>query len=107
MLRDPSLRVEHIEPVRSVGRTEKGDRATPIVVFDTITVETFQKLRVIRPPDALLDRLEQAVRPMFSLMLNLSGRNRNLRTTRDLLLPKLISGEIPVESAQEALPASP
>ena len=26
----------------------------------------------------------------------------NLRTTRDFLLPKLISGEVPVEAAKEA-----
>ena len=30
-----------------------------------------------------------------------SSRIDNLRTTRDLLLPKLISGEIPVEAADE------
>ena len=31
----------------------------------------------------------------------LERKQMNLRTTRDLLLPKLISGEIPVEAADE------
>ncbi|MGH9437047.1 MAG: restriction endonuclease subunit S [Terriglobia bacterium] len=70
-------------------------------VFDSITVETFQKLKVARPPCELLERLECLIRPHFAQSLNLLKRNSNLRTTRDLLLPKLISGEIPVEAADD------
>jgi hypothetical protein len=33
-------------------------------------------------------------------MLNLTRKNANLRMTRDLLLPKLVSGEISVEEAK-------
>ena len=55
------------------------------------------------PPAALLNRFNDVVRPLIGLVDNLSLRNRNLRTTRDLLLPKLISGEIPVEAAEEAM----
>ena len=35
--------------------------------------------------------------PLFDEMFLLNRKNRNLRTTRDLLLPKLISGQIDVE----------
>jgi len=35
--------------------------------------------------------------PMFRIVFDLAGKNRNLRTTRDLLLPKLISGKLDVE----------
>lgn len=38
---------------------------------------------------------------MFELGRVLEQQNSNLRATRDLLLPKLISGEIPVEAADE------
>jgi len=38
---------------------------------------------------------------MFNLKRCLEARNANLRTSRDLVLPKLISGEIPVEAADE------
>jgi type I restriction enzyme S subunit len=35
--------------------------------------------------------------PAFDLIENLSKRNASLRQTRDLLLPKLISGQLDVE----------
>ena len=38
------------------------------------------------------------VEPLFALKKNEQARNVNLRRTRDLLLPKLISGEIDVEN---------
>ncbi len=34
---------------------------------------------------------------------SLTDANTNLRATRDLLLPKMISGEIDVRAAEEAL----
>ena len=38
----------------------------------------------------------QSVRPIHELVENLVLQNANLRATRDLLLPKLVSGEIDV-----------
>ena len=38
---------------------------------------------------------------MFAAISVLGRKNANLRTTRDLLLPKLISGEISVEAAAD------
>lgn len=66
-------------------------------VFDTITVETFEKLRVIQPAEPLPGLFGSVIRPFFSMLLNLQQRNSVLRQTRDLLLPRLISGEIRVE----------
>ena len=41
---------------------------------------------------------------MFRLIQTLSLKSTNLRTTRDLLLPNLVSGEVSVENLeQEAL----
>ncbi len=53
------------------------------------------------PEPTLLERFNGTIRPILELLQNLISRNRNLRTTRDLLLPKLISGEIPIEAAGE------
>jgi type I restriction enzyme S subunit len=39
--------------------------------------------------------------PMFRLARALANQNRNLRAQRDLLLPKLISGEIDVSVTLE------
>lgn len=57
---------------------------------------------VICPSRDCLERFEAVVRPITTAVLNHSRRIENLRTTRDLLLPKLISGEVPVESADDA-----
>ena len=65
-------------------------------VFDTITIETFSKLSVVRPADPLPQQFEAIVRPLFALMLVLQRGISHLRESRDLLLPKLLSGEIGV-----------
>lgn len=65
-------------------------------VFDTIVVETFEKFLIGIPSGKSVARFEALVSPMFRQLLTLSKANANLRTTRDLLLPRLISGEIDV-----------
>ncbi len=65
-------------------------------VFDTIIMDTFRTLEVVRPPFALIKRLHSLVSPIFDQVLNLVYRNANLRRTRGLLLPRLISGEVDV-----------
>ena len=46
----------------------------------------------------------QLVQPIQGLIITLEANNSNLRTTRDFLLPKLVSGEISVEAANEVAP---
>lgn len=58
--------------------------------------EAIAKYDIAIPPAVLGDRFGSTVRPMFRLVEGLRRQNENLRTTRDLLLPKLISGEIDV-----------
>ena len=48
------------------------------------------------PNGDLLDQFESTIAPLFREVQNLSEKNTNLQKTRDLLLPKLISGEIDV-----------
>lgn len=52
---------------------------------------------VIYPHGALLEVFEELVKPMSAAVLNYSHRIDKLRATRDLLLPKLISGHIDVD----------
>lgn len=56
----------------------------------------FDTYMIANPDPELLANFETLVRPMFQLIKKLALKNQNLRTTRDLLLPKLISGEIDV-----------
>jgi type I restriction enzyme S subunit len=60
--------------------------------------ECFRKFFVAHPDTTSLIRFIDIVRPMFRLTHSLSIRNKNLRRTRDLLLPKIISGEVDIES---------
>ena len=56
---------------------------------------------VLLPSIDLLSRFESLVQPMNATVLNYSRKNANLRATRDLLLPKLISGELDVSTLPE------
>jgi type I restriction enzyme S subunit len=58
--------------------------------------------KVAKPPDALLIRFEELTRPMLKFAL--TGTSDNLRATRDLLLPRLVSGEIDVTDLDIAMP---
>ena len=50
------------------------------------------------PPAEVANRFAAVLSPMLSLCDTLEQKNANLRTTRDLLLPKLISGELDVSA---------
>ena len=54
------------------------------------------KYPVIISPDQLTQRFSSFVQDVVDKIQNLIFQNKNLRQTRDLLLPKLISGEIDV-----------
>lgn len=53
------------------------------------------------PPLAVQQSFAKLVRPMRLLTVTLQNKSLNLRTTRDLLLPKLISGELDVSTVPE------
>jgi type I restriction enzyme S subunit len=55
------------------------------------------RLKLTLPPsDALLTQFDDAVSPMFAMVLIIATQNRELRTARDLVLPRLMSGAIAV-----------
>ena len=57
------------------------------------------QLDAIRVPDELLSSFIGQVAPFFELMERLTSRIENLRRTRDLLLPRLLSGQLELEVA--------
>lgn len=100
-------RVAKIEPIKGVSE----------YIWNIITSEEYQKLlfnladgaaqpnmsgsqiegmEVVLPSQKIIDKFEHLVSPMSSEIDTLLLKNQNLRQTRDLLLPKLISGEIAV-----------
>ena len=57
----------------------------------------FEKFVIAKPPSEVVSRFHNIVEPMFKLVHIMNLKNVSLRRTRDLLLPRLISGEISVE----------
>ena len=53
-------------------------------------------LSFIVPGKNALQKFEEMIQPIFAQIRNLKSRDENLRQTRDLLLPRLISGELDV-----------
>jgi type I restriction enzyme S subunit len=53
-------------------------------------------IKIPTPPISLGTQLSAVLDPIFDLEIRLRKATRNLRATRDLLLPRLISGEIDV-----------
>jgi type I restriction enzyme S subunit len=68
-----------------------------------ITLESISRVKMFVPSVNQLEDFDQITSNFVSLMFQLERKNENLRTTRDLLLPKLISGEIDVSSFQDLM----
>jgi type I restriction enzyme S subunit len=68
--------------------------------YPAVNTEDFEKARLLLPPKVWLDRFHSATVDMLRLRHSLQLQNLNLRTTRDLLLPKLISGEISLDHVE-------
>ena len=54
----------------------------------------FKAMKIVCPPDNLLARYHRLVEPMFSEILSLFRHIQTLSQTRDLLLPRLLSGQV-------------
>ena len=65
-------------------------------IFNAIRKSDLLEIQLLEPPDSLIAEFEKIAAPISSLLGNLTKENINLRKTRDMLLPKLISGELDV-----------
>ena len=73
--------------VRALGTSGSHQRVKP---------DDFLNMSLIIPTKSLLNGFQKKVSPLVNICNTLRLKNANLRQTRDLLLPKLISGEIDV-----------
>ena len=67
----------------------------------------FDDYLVIQPSPVALEAFSSLVRSSFNFIHQLHLQAQNLRRTRDLLLPRLLSGQIDVEALQEPCLAEP
>ena len=68
-----------------------------------INQQNLNRIPVILPSQNLLENFNQMIEPNFDKITTLNLKNANLRQTRDLLLPKLISGKIDVSELDLAI----
>ena len=61
-----------------------------------ITIESLNFVNVLLPEENLLKSFQHIIKTNFDLIDSLFIENQNLCKARDLLLPKLVSGEIRV-----------
>lgn len=74
--------------------------------YPAVKAEDFEKAEFVVPPAEIVGRFGEIVEPMLLLINNLHQQNFNLRAQRDLLLPKLLSGEIDISRAEPIVEAA-
>jgi type I restriction enzyme S subunit len=69
--------------------------------FKEISRGVFKSIHFLHPPVDLVGMFESFASPIGDELLSLQLQIQNLRCTRDLLLPRLLSGQIDVEALPE------
>ena len=67
-------------------------------VFGSLNKNNFENIEVVVPTKELIKEFEKVVNPMDEKILNNSIQIQTLTTTRDTLLPKLMSGKIEIKN---------
>lgn len=62
--------------------------------FKEISRGVFKSIEFLQPPVELVHRYEGAIEPIVGQIHTLQRQTANLRRTRDLLLPRLLSGQV-------------
>lgn len=75
-------------------------------VFDTITTTTLQTAKIAHAGPEIISAFECTIQPVYERILSLVEEAATLRTLRDTLLPKLISGELRIKDANGAVEAA-
>ncbi len=66
-------------------------------VFGSISKGDFQKMETVIPPESLVNKFESKVKPINDKVIKNCRQIHTLESLRDILLPKLMSGEIRVD----------
>ena len=70
-------------------------------VFGAINKKQFEALNVVEPTPEIVALFESQVGPLDDRIRKNVSESRTLAQTRDLLLPKLVSGEIRLAAAEK------
>jgi len=64
--------------------------------YPAVRPPDFERAELLKPTNSLLAQFHETCEPNYELISILDGQNRQLAKARDILLPKLMSGEITV-----------
>jgi type I restriction enzyme, S subunit len=74
--------------------------------YPATSFDDFEKAKLLVPTDDLLKMFHEKCEPLFSQKHLLLEQNQNLERSRNLLLPRLISGKLSVENLDIRFPPS-
>ena len=74
--------------------------------FPELTKGTFKRIEILTPPKKVVEDFDHRVSPLFRAMEMLLKENANLKKSRNMLLPRLISGNLSVEPLDIRFPPS-
>ena len=77
-------------------RFQEEDTMGSGAIFNAIRKTDLLGIPLLTPTKSVIGKFEEIVNLIFAELANLTLKNANLRQARDLLLPKMISGEIDV-----------
>ena len=67
-------------------------------IFAAVTKEDMQGIELVCPPEPIVHAATKHFTPLHTQITTLSKQTVNLRRTRDLLLPRLLSGQVQLSS---------
>jgi type I restriction enzyme S subunit len=79
-------------------RFTKDDMMGNGAIFASVTKDDMQGIQLVCPPDSFVRAATQNFEPLHTEIATLSQQIQNLRVTRDALLPRLLSGQINVDT---------
>ncbi|MGO2322510.1 restriction endonuclease subunit S [Vibrio casei] len=79
--------------LKSLKKTIENHGATGATMTN-LSKSKFEALEIVFPDESLLNEFHQLANPLFKKIQVLARKNENLKEQRDMLLPKLISGQI-------------
>jgi type I restriction enzyme S subunit len=88
-------------------RFTKDDMMGNGAIFASVTKEDMQGIELVCPPPSVIEAATKHFEPLHSEIATLSQQLQNLRRTRDLLLPRLLSGQLAVDAISGAISNSP
>ncbi len=97
---------EHISPyylyftLDTKENTEKIKQLNTNAAQPGINQEQIKGLKIIQPRKDVINSFDKIITPIVSQIFKLCIKNKNLKQTRDILLPRLVSGEINVDELE-------